>query len=208
MKAWISFKYYHLHFYIRVTNSNSLFISNVRKQNLLGLSSQPASSLQRNSFMTSGPGLSSRGTFGNATFSASPETWLNPPVLDHAIHSAELLLVFHMDSTVELGKTKEGGVCLVVNSSWQNSTSIAPFICNPNLQIQLDHQILSDLWGPQEFTFVMCTYVNYLRLSLNTRFLCTCYYMCRAIKKAKFGHQRSKVQSEDTRVTVPTWLQN
>ncbi|KAK3547396.1 hypothetical protein QTP86_018891 [Hemibagrus guttatus] len=41
------------------------------------------------------------------------ETWLNPAVLDHAIQPAEFFSVHRMDRTMELGKTRGGGVCLI-----------------------------------------------------------------------------------------------
>ncbi|MCI4385731.1 hypothetical protein PGIGA_G00054000 [Pangasianodon gigas] len=44
------------------------------------------------------------------------ETWLNPAVPDHAIQPAELFSVYHMDRTMESGKSRGGGVCLMAGT--------------------------------------------------------------------------------------------
>ncbi|KAI5629970.1 gastrula zinc finger protein XlCGF28.1-like [Silurus asotus] len=64
-------------------------------------------------------------------------TWLNPPVPDHAIQPAEFFSVYHMDRTLDSGKSRGGGVCLVVNNHWCDSTSIVPLSCSctPNLEL-------------------------------------------------------------------------
>ncbi|KAI5613979.1 gastrula zinc finger protein XlCGF28.1-like [Silurus asotus] len=64
------------------------------------------------------------------------ETWLNPAVPDHAIQPAEFFSVYRMDRTLESGKSRGGGVCLMVNKHWCDSASIVPLSCSctPNLE--------------------------------------------------------------------------
>ncbi|KAI5623032.1 gastrula zinc finger protein XlCGF28.1-like [Silurus asotus] len=47
-----------------------------------------------------------------------------PSGTDHAIQPAESFSVYRMDRTLESGKSRGGGVCLMVNNHWCNSTSI------------------------------------------------------------------------------------
>ncbi|KAI5607308.1 hypothetical protein C0J50_7060 [Silurus asotus] len=65
------------------------------------------------------------------------ETWLNPAVPDHAIQPAEFFSVYRMDRTLDSGKSRGGGVCLMVNKHWCDSTSIVPLSrsCSPNLEL-------------------------------------------------------------------------
>ncbi|KAI5616883.1 gastrula zinc finger protein XlCGF28.1-like [Silurus asotus] len=48
------------------------------------------------------------------------ETWLNPAVPDHAIQPAEFFSVYRMDRTLESGKSRGGGVCLM--KPWVDKT--------------------------------------------------------------------------------------
>ncbi|KAI5629002.1 gastrula zinc finger protein XlCGF28.1-like [Silurus asotus] len=65
------------------------------------------------------------------------ETWLNPAVPDHAIQPAEFFSVYRMDRTLDSGKSRGGGVCLMVNKHWCDSASIVPLSrsCSPNLEL-------------------------------------------------------------------------
>ncbi|KAK1793638.1 hypothetical protein P4O66_012012 [Electrophorus voltai] len=53
------------------------------------------------------------------------ESWLNPVVPSHAIEPAEFFLVHYMDRTADSGKSRGGGVCMMVNNSWCNNANVA-----------------------------------------------------------------------------------
>ncbi|KAK3521209.1 hypothetical protein QTP70_001061 [Hemibagrus guttatus] len=83
------------------------------------------------------------------------KTWLNTAVLDHTIQPAKFFLVHRMDRTMESGKTREGGVCLMVNNSWCDSASFSPLSrsCSPNLEILTIK--CRPFYLPQEFSSVI-----------------------------------------------------
>lgn len=87
------------------------------------------------------------------------ETWLNPAVPDHAIQPAEFFSVHRMDRTRDSGKSRGGGVCLMVNSSWCNSASVVPLTrsCTPNLELL--SIMCRPFYLPREFTSVIISAV-------------------------------------------------
>ncbi|KAK3569825.1 hypothetical protein QTP86_005842 [Hemibagrus guttatus] len=56
--------------------------------------------------------------------------WLNPAVPNNAIQLDEFFLVHRMDRALESGKSRGGGIYLMVNSSWCNSASVVPLTCS------------------------------------------------------------------------------
>ncbi|KAK3534809.1 hypothetical protein QTP86_026082 [Hemibagrus guttatus] len=86
------------------------------------------------------------------------ETWLSPVVLDHAIQLAEFS-VHRMGRTLESGKSRGGGVCLIVNSSWCNSASIVPLTCSCTPNLELLTIKCRPFYLPQEFTSVIISAV-------------------------------------------------
>ncbi|KAL0152385.1 hypothetical protein M9458_052108, partial [Cirrhinus mrigala] len=87
------------------------------------------------------------------------ETWLNPAVPDHAIQPAEFFSVHRMDRTRDSGKSRGGGVCLMVNNSWCNSASVVPLArsCTPNLELLTI--MCRPFYLPREFTSVIISAV-------------------------------------------------
>ncbi|KAK3575526.1 hypothetical protein QTP86_029290 [Hemibagrus guttatus] len=77
------------------------------------------------------------------------KTWLSPAVPDHAIQLAEFFSVHRMDRTMESGKTRGGGVCLMVNNSWCDNTSISPLSCScsTNLRFALPLEFSSVIFS-------------------------------------------------------------
>lgn len=87
------------------------------------------------------------------------ETWLNPAVPDHAIQPAEFFSVHRMDRTRDSGKSRGGGVGLMVNSNWCNSASVVPLTrsCTPNLELL--SIMCRPFYLPREFTSVIISAV-------------------------------------------------
>ncbi|KAL0199448.1 hypothetical protein M9458_007988, partial [Cirrhinus mrigala] len=87
------------------------------------------------------------------------ETWLNPAVPDHVIQPAEFFSVHRMDRTRDSGKSRGGGVCLMVNNSWCNSASVVPLArsCTPNLELLTI--MCRPFYLPREFTSVIISAV-------------------------------------------------
>ncbi|KAK1802734.1 hypothetical protein P4O66_021276, partial [Electrophorus voltai] len=65
------------------------------------------------------------------------ESWLNPAVPNHAIPLAEFFSVHRMDRMANLGKSRGGGVCVMVNNSWCNNANVVTLTrsCSPNLEL-------------------------------------------------------------------------
>ncbi|KAK1795700.1 hypothetical protein P4O66_001020 [Electrophorus voltai] len=65
------------------------------------------------------------------------ESWLNPAVPNHAIQPAEFFSVHRMDRTADSGKSRGGGVCVMVNNSWCNNANVVTLArsCSPNLEL-------------------------------------------------------------------------
>ncbi|KAK3513310.1 hypothetical protein QTP70_010000 [Hemibagrus guttatus] len=87
------------------------------------------------------------------------ETWLNPVVSDHAIQPAEFFSVHRMGRTLESGKSRGGGVCLMMNSSWCNSASIVPLTRSCTTNLELLTIKCRPFYLPQEFTLVIISAV-------------------------------------------------
>ena len=65
------------------------------------------------------------------------ETWLTPTLPDHAIQPAEFFSVHRMYRTKESGKSRGGGLCLMVNNNWCDSRNVVSLThsCSPNLEL-------------------------------------------------------------------------
>ncbi|KAK1801166.1 hypothetical protein P4O66_022662 [Electrophorus voltai] len=65
------------------------------------------------------------------------ESWLNPAVPSHAIQQAEFFSVHRMDRTADSGKSRGGGVCVMVNNRWCNNANVVTLArsCSPNLEL-------------------------------------------------------------------------
>ncbi|KAK1798194.1 hypothetical protein P4O66_000687 [Electrophorus voltai] len=65
------------------------------------------------------------------------ESWMNPAVPSHAIQSAEFFSVHRMGRTADSGKSRGGGVCVMVNNSWCNNANVVTLTrsCSPNLEL-------------------------------------------------------------------------
>lgn len=59
-----------------------------------------------------------------------------------AVQPAESLTVYCMDRTVVVGKTKSGGVCLIVNGNWCNNVIISLLFSQPGTSDQQMSHIL------------------------------------------------------------------
>ena len=62
------------------------------------------------------------------------ETWLKPETPDSEIEPLGFK-VFRGDRTPESGKTKGGGLCIFINTSWSTNSTIKQHICTPNLEV-------------------------------------------------------------------------
>ncbi|KAK1803662.1 hypothetical protein P4O66_021066, partial [Electrophorus voltai] len=83
------------------------------------------------------------------------ESWLNPAVPNHAIQPAEFFSVHRMDRTADSGKSRGGGVCVMVNNSWCNNANVVTLArsCSPNLELLALK--LRPFYLPREFTSVI-----------------------------------------------------
>ncbi|KAK1803718.1 hypothetical protein P4O66_021122 [Electrophorus voltai] len=83
------------------------------------------------------------------------ESWLNPAVPNHAIQPAEFFSVHRMDRTADSGKSRGGGVCVMVNNSWCNNANVVTLTrsCSPNLELLALK--LRPFYLSQEFTLVI-----------------------------------------------------
>ncbi|KAK1784036.1 hypothetical protein P4O66_004356, partial [Electrophorus voltai] len=65
------------------------------------------------------------------------ESWLNPAVPNHTIQPAEFFSVHRMDRMADSGKSRGGGVCVMVNNSWCNNANVVTLACScsPNLEL-------------------------------------------------------------------------
>ncbi len=64
------------------------------------------------------------------------ETWLTPSVPDTAVTPFDNFSVLRMDRTAEAGKSKGGGVCLMINKKWCDPRNISSLSrsCSPHLE--------------------------------------------------------------------------
>ena len=62
---------------------------------------------------------------------------INPAVPDYAMQPAKFFSVHQMSRTMESEESRGGGGCLMVNSSWCDSASIAPLTCSCTLNLEL-----------------------------------------------------------------------
>ncbi|KAK1795637.1 hypothetical protein P4O66_001130 [Electrophorus voltai] len=83
------------------------------------------------------------------------ESWLNPAVANHAIQPAEFFSVHRMDRTADSGKSRGGGVCVMVNNSWCNNANVVTLArsCSPNLELLALK--FHPFYLPREFTSVI-----------------------------------------------------
>ncbi len=87
------------------------------------------------------------------------ETWLTPSVPDTAVASSDNFSVLRMDRTAEAGKTKGGGVCLMINKKWCDPRNIS--ILSRSCSSHLEHLsiICRPFYLPREFTSIIVTAV-------------------------------------------------
>ncbi|KAK1792092.1 hypothetical protein P4O66_001870 [Electrophorus voltai] len=83
------------------------------------------------------------------------KSWLNPAVPNHASQPAEFFSVHHMDRMADLGKSRGGEVCVMVNNSWCNNANVVTLArsCSPNLELL--NLKLPPFYLPREFTSVI-----------------------------------------------------
>ncbi|KAK3550800.1 hypothetical protein QTP70_005722 [Hemibagrus guttatus] len=83
---------------------------------------------------------------------------------DHTIQPAKFFLVHRMEHWTQgtLGKSRGGGMCLMVNSSWCNSASVVPLTrsCTPNLELLTIK--CCPFYLPWEFTSAIISTVHIL----------------------------------------------
>ncbi len=85
------------------------------------------------------------------------ETWLTPLALDTAVTPSDNFSVLRMDRTAEVGKTKGGGVCFMINKTWcdPRNISILSRSCSPHLEhLSI---ICHPFYLPREFSSIMAT---------------------------------------------------
>ncbi|KAK1784000.1 hypothetical protein P4O66_004501, partial [Electrophorus voltai] len=83
------------------------------------------------------------------------ESWLNPAVPNHAIQPAEFFSVHRMDRTADSGKSRGGGVCVMVNNSWCNNANVVTLACSCSPNLELLALKLRPFYLPREFTSVI-----------------------------------------------------
>ncbi|KAK1784140.1 hypothetical protein P4O66_021148, partial [Electrophorus voltai] len=83
------------------------------------------------------------------------ESWLNPAVPNHAIQPAEFFSVHRMDRTADLGKSRGGGVCVMVYNSWCNNANVVTLACSCSPNLELLAFKLRPFYLPREFTSVI-----------------------------------------------------
>ncbi len=64
------------------------------------------------------------------------ETWLTPSVPDTAVMPSDNFYVLRMDRTAKAGKSKDGGVCFMINKKWCDPRNISSLSrsCSPHLE--------------------------------------------------------------------------
>ena len=62
------------------------------------------------------------------------ETWLKPETPDSEIEPTGFK-VFRGDRTPDSGKTKGGGLCIFINTSWCTNSTLKKHLCTPNLEV-------------------------------------------------------------------------
>ncbi len=85
------------------------------------------------------------------------ETWLTPLAPDTAVTPSDNFSVLRMDRTAEVGKTKGGGVCFMINKKWcdPRNISILSRSCSPHLEhLSI---ICHPFYLPREFASIMAT---------------------------------------------------
>ncbi|KAK1802485.1 hypothetical protein P4O66_022156, partial [Electrophorus voltai] len=83
------------------------------------------------------------------------ESWLNPAVPNHAIQPAEFFSVHRMDRTADSGKSRGGGVCVMVYNSWCNNANVVTLACSCSPNLELLAFKLRPFYLPREFTSVI-----------------------------------------------------
>ncbi len=70
------------------------------------------------------------------SFMCLTETWLTPSVPDTAVTPSDNFSVLRMDRTAEAGKSKDGGVCFMINKKWCDPRNISSLSrsCSPHLE--------------------------------------------------------------------------
>ncbi|KAK1796931.1 hypothetical protein P4O66_000895 [Electrophorus voltai] len=83
------------------------------------------------------------------------ESWLNPAVPNHIIQPAEFFSVHRMDRTADSGKSRGGGVCVMVNNSWCNNANVVTLARSYSPNLELLALKLCPFYLPREFTSVI-----------------------------------------------------
>ncbi|KAK1791170.1 hypothetical protein P4O66_002198 [Electrophorus voltai] len=83
------------------------------------------------------------------------ESWLNPMVPNHAIQPAEFFSVHRMDRMADSGKSRGGGVCVMVNNSCCNNANVVTLACSCSPNLELLALKLHPFYLPREFTSVI-----------------------------------------------------
>ncbi|KAK1802483.1 hypothetical protein P4O66_022154 [Electrophorus voltai] len=83
------------------------------------------------------------------------ESWLNPAVPNHAIQPTEFFSVHRMDRTADSGKSRGGGVCVMVYNSWCNNANVVTLACSCSPNLELLAFKLRPFYLPREFTSVI-----------------------------------------------------
>ncbi len=87
------------------------------------------------------------------------ETWLTPSVPVTAVMPSDNVSVLWMDRTAEVGKSKGGGVCFMINKEWCDHRNISSLLrsCSPHLEhLSI---ICRPFYLPREFPSIIVTAV-------------------------------------------------
>ncbi len=87
------------------------------------------------------------------------ETWLTPSVPVTAVTPSDNVSVLWMDRTAEVGKSKGGGVCFMINKEWCDHRNISSLSrsCSPHLEhLSI---ICRPFYLPREFPSIIVTAV-------------------------------------------------
>ncbi|KAK1788609.1 hypothetical protein P4O66_002686 [Electrophorus voltai] len=90
------------------------------------------------------------------------ESWLNTAVLSQAIQPPKFFSVHCMDKTVNSGKLRGSGVCVMVNNSWCNNSNVVTLACSCSPNLELLTIKFFPFYLPCEFTSVIVNTVYIL----------------------------------------------
>ncbi len=87
------------------------------------------------------------------------ETWLTQTVPDTAVMPSDNVSRLRMDRTAEAGKTKDGGVCFMINKKWCDPRNISILSCSCSPHLEHLSIICCPFYLPREFSSIVITSV-------------------------------------------------